>query len=143
MTTILTRLSKLEARMGPVNQTESSRQLLERLEAGRRRVAQMRERYGLPPREVWPVIGRRRNLTIIEILHRGRAQNAFAHQALVEGHHEPSSGIARERPVSSLPANLPLAYEMARCYADPLDFVYLAYPCVEKGTPLENEEGPV
>ena len=31
---------------------------------------------------------------------------------------------------------------MALCYAEPLAFVLLAYPWGEKGSPLENEEGP-
>jgi hypothetical protein len=141
MTTILKRLSKLEDRMGPANQTVSHRQLLERLEAGRRRISQMRERHGLPPREALHLDGRGRRPTIIGILHCGRAQNALARPAPAE-HCEPSSGIVRGRVVSSLAANLQLAYEMARCYADPLDFVCLAYPWGEKGTPLENEEGP-
>jgi hypothetical protein len=35
-----------------------------------------------------------------------------------------------------------LADEMAKCYADPLRFVLMAYPWGEKGGPLENDEGP-
>ena len=35
-----------------------------------------------------------------------------------------------------------LANEMARYYADPLGFVLAAYPWGQKGTPLENEDGP-
>ena len=39
-------------------------------------------------------------------------------------------------------ADIELAEEMAKYYADPLGFVLMAYPWGEKGTPLENEEGP-
>ena len=35
-----------------------------------------------------------------------------------------------------------LAEQLARYYADPLGFVHFAFPWGEKGTPLENEEGP-
>src|SRR5450631_3266735 len=44
--------------------------------------------------------------------------------------------------MTSITSNSQLAYEMAKYYADPLGFVLMAYPWGEKGTPLENEEGP-
>ncbi len=39
-------------------------------------------------------------------------------------------------------ADIELAEEVAKYYADPLGFVLMAFPWGEKGTPLENEEGP-
>ena len=83
------RVCKLEASIRPANQTAFSRQLLKRVESGRQRVAQMRERDGLPPLEAWPPDGHGRPLTIIEILHGGRTRNALAHQAEVDAHSEP------------------------------------------------------
>ena len=43
---------------------------------------------------------------------------------------------------SLMTSNMQLAKELAKYYADPLGFVRLAYPWGEKGSPLENEEGP-
>src|ERR1039458_7525834 len=39
-------------------------------------------------------------------------------------------------------SDLQLANEIAKYYADPLGFVLMAYAWGEKGSPLENEEGP-
>jgi hypothetical protein len=39
-------------------------------------------------------------------------------------------------------SEMQLADEMAKCYANPLRFVQMAYPWAEKGGPLENAEGP-
>src|ERR1039457_598291 len=39
-------------------------------------------------------------------------------------------------------SDLQLANEIAKYYADPLGFLLLAYPWGEKGTPLEDQEGP-
>ena len=44
--------------------------------------------------------------------------------------------------MTSSTADIELAQEVAKYYADPLGFVLFAYPWREKGTPLENEEGP-
>jgi len=44
--------------------------------------------------------------------------------------------------VTLFTSDIELADEMAKYYADPLGFVRLAYPWGEKGTSLENEEGP-
>jgi hypothetical protein len=41
-----------------------------------------------------------------------------------------------------LNSDVQLANEMAKYYADPLGFVLAAYPWGQKGTPLENEDGP-
>jgi hypothetical protein len=90
------RVCKLEALLKPANQTAFSRQLLRRLESGSRRAAEMRERDGLCPMEDWPPDGRGRPVTLVEILHRGRTQNALAHQALVIQNPETSLGTARE-----------------------------------------------
>jgi hypothetical protein len=92
------RLEALEKRLlptqdcdRPARETESSVSLLERLEAGRRRVAEARGRRGLPPSvEVEPCdaqVGRR---TIVEILHAGRHRSAVAHQESVEARRLPS-----------------------------------------------------
>jgi hypothetical protein len=75
--------------------TEFSRNLLERLEAGRRRVAAARERRGLPPSvEVEPCDIQTEGRTIVEILHAGRQRSAAAHQALVEARRSPSSLVS-------------------------------------------------
>jgi hypothetical protein len=39
-------------------------------------------------------------------------------------------------------SDVQLANEMAKYYADPLGFVLAAYPWGQKGTPLQNEDGP-
>ena len=71
------RLRRLEERFGPHVETEYERQLLARIEAGRRRVAESRERGegsgfddGHEPKE--DLTG----LTVEQILLRGRARNA-------------------------------------------------------------------
>jgi hypothetical protein len=83
------RLEALEKRLlapecdRSAQETEFSRRLLERLEAGRRRVAEARERRGLPPTaEAEPCDAATGSRTIIEILHAGRYRSALAHQAL-------------------------------------------------------------
>jgi hypothetical protein len=73
---LIRRVSRLEALLRPANQTESSRQLLRRLESGSRRVAEMREQEGLPPLEGGPADDLSGPTTITEILHRGRTRNA-------------------------------------------------------------------
>ena len=44
--------------------------------------------------------------------------------------------------MTSVTSDQQLAYEMAKYYDDPLGFVMATYRWGEKGTPLENEEGP-
>jgi hypothetical protein len=46
------------------------------------------------------------------------------------------------RDESALDPDLELADELAKCYADPLRFVLMAYPWNEPGGPLEHEPGP-
>ena len=82
------RLEALEKRLlapegdRSAQETEFSRRLRERLEAGRRRVA-ARERRGLPPTaEAETCDAPTGSGTIIEILHAGRYRSALAHQAL-------------------------------------------------------------
>jgi len=86
------RLETLEKRLllaqncdRPARNTESSVSLLGRLEAGRRRVAEARERRRLPPSvEVEPCDAQTERQTIVEILHAGRHRSAVAYQELVE-----------------------------------------------------------
>jgi hypothetical protein len=54
MKAVIRRLRRLEGRLGPAIQTEFDRQLRERIEAGRRRVAEARERGKLGPPESGP-----------------------------------------------------------------------------------------
>jgi hypothetical protein len=75
MKTIVRRLRKLEDRFGLAPETEFDRQLRERIEAGRRRVAEARERGELSgpiyeDEEKEDLTG----LSVMEILHRGRAR---------------------------------------------------------------------
>ena len=96
------RLEALEKRLMPApecdrpgRETEFSRSLLERLEAGRRRVAEARERRGLPPSvEVEPSDAPTGRRTMVEILHAGRHRSAVAHPALVEACRSPSSPVS-------------------------------------------------
>jgi hypothetical protein len=69
--------------MRPAKETESSRQLLRRLESGRRRVAEMRKHEGLPPLEDWPPDDLGGSTTITEILHCGRTRSALCSDAPV------------------------------------------------------------
>ena len=72
MKALTNRVRKLEARMGMPKETESSRSLFDRLEAGRRRV-QTRENDGQGPTEVvGPDSAEARHQTIEEILNSGR-----------------------------------------------------------------------
>ena len=85
MKELMRRLDRVEAQIGPAEETETSRSLRRRLEAGRRRVAEWRAQEGLPhPAEGTGVPNRRR--TIVEILNRGRQRNALTRQALAEVH---------------------------------------------------------
>src|ERR1700693_5163008 len=69
----------------PTQETEFSRRLVESLEAGRRGVAEARERRGLPLSvEAEPCDAATGSPTIVEILHAGRHRSALAHQALAE-----------------------------------------------------------
>ena len=96
------RLEALEKRLlpaqecdRPARETEFSWSLLERLEAGRRRVAEARERRGLPPSvEVEPCDAQTERRTMVEILHAGRHRSAVAHQALVEARRSPSAPVS-------------------------------------------------
>jgi len=78
MQAIIRRLRKLEERFGPAVETECTRRLRERIEAGRRRLAQARERgewcgsIGHGEREDLT------RLSVTEVLHRGRAKVARA-----------------------------------------------------------------
>ena len=72
MKSIIRRLRKLEDRFGPPVETASTRRLRERIEAGRRRVAQWREQKGISVRDQ---DGENLSgLSVTEILHRGRAR---------------------------------------------------------------------
>jgi len=76
MKNISRRIRKLEERFGPPVETEFTRRLRERIEAGRRRVAQWREQEGISVSDQ-----HRENLaglSVTEILHRGRARVARA-----------------------------------------------------------------
>jgi len=93
------RLEALEKRLipaqrcdGPVRETEFSRRLLERLEAGQRRVGEGRERRGLPPTvDAVPCDGQTAQRMIVEVLHAGRDRSALDHRALMEARRSPSS----------------------------------------------------
>ena len=76
MKSISRRIRRLEESFGPPVETEFARRLRERIEAGRRRVAQWRAREGISVSDQ-----ERENLsglTETEILHRGRARVARA-----------------------------------------------------------------
>jgi hypothetical protein len=60
MKAIIRRLRRLEDRLGPAIETEFARQLRERIEEGRRRVAEARERGELGPPESGPLFEARR-----------------------------------------------------------------------------------
>jgi hypothetical protein len=75
------RLLRLEDRFGSSIETECSRRLHERIKAGRRRVAEMRESLGLPPPEYWPPSVEDGHLPVIERLHRGRDRVALAYES--------------------------------------------------------------
>jgi ribosomal protein S15P/S13E len=80
MMSMARRIQKMEDRFMPTPQTESSRQLIERIEAGRRRVREYYEAHGLSepsdegllPRKVHTSEG---ILRIIDILHEGRERS--------------------------------------------------------------------
>jgi len=76
MKAIFRRLKRLEDRRQPSEETESSQRLRERIEAGRRRVENARQRLGLPPAEEWPLEYPSEPLTISQLLHRGRERAA-------------------------------------------------------------------
>jgi hypothetical protein len=88
MKTILKRLERVEALIRP-EETAFSHLLRQRIDAGCRRVTQTREREGLPPLPVWAHDHPAKPLTIVEILHLGRTQNALAPQETVEALSEP------------------------------------------------------
>jgi hypothetical protein len=69
------RLCRLEDRFGPPIETVFSRRLGERLEAGRRRVAQLRDQEGIAGSD--QVRKNLVGLSVIEILQRGRASHAY------------------------------------------------------------------
>jgi hypothetical protein len=86
MRSISRRIRKLEERLGPPVETEYTRRLRERIEAGRRRLAQWREQDGISvsdqDRENREDLS---GLTLTEILHRGRARVAkFKQEAPAE-----------------------------------------------------------
>jgi len=73
MKAVTRRLRRLEDRFGPAIETEFSRRLHERMEAGRRRVAAVRERGELEPcAEVRPRDVQSGRQTIVEILQSAR-----------------------------------------------------------------------
>jgi hypothetical protein len=76
MKTIIRRLRRLEDRFGPAVETESDRQLLARIEAGRRRLAKAKERGewcgSIDNGEREDFAG----LSVVEILQRGRERVA-------------------------------------------------------------------
>ena len=90
------RLRRLEVQFAPPQETEFDRHLRERLEAGRRRVAESRMKLGLPPLPEYTDNAPNRHRTIVEILNSGRQRNALAHRALTEARIAPSEPIAGE-----------------------------------------------
>jgi hypothetical protein len=72
------RIRRLEDRLGPPVETPFLRHLRERIEAGRRRVAQSREGVGQAPDAIGKEWEDLSGLTVTQILHRGRAR-ARAH----------------------------------------------------------------
>jgi hypothetical protein len=82
MKSISRRIRRLEERLGPSVETRFWRRLRERLEAGRRRVAQSREDSGEPLDGVRKEWGDLSGLTVNEILHRGRLRAASQSQEI-------------------------------------------------------------
>jgi hypothetical protein len=76
MKAITRRLRKLEDRFGPPVETESSRRLRERLEAGRRRVAELRGRPVQAPQRQNVTNVRPSMEAIVKILQSGRQRVA-------------------------------------------------------------------
>jgi hypothetical protein len=60
MNSIIRRIQRLEADCLPAAESEQARQLRKRIEAARRRVAEMRARGELPPPETGPHVEARR-----------------------------------------------------------------------------------
>jgi hypothetical protein len=87
MKAILRRLERVEALIRP-DEAEFSRRLRNRIEANCLRLTQMREREGLPPLPVLTYDHPAKPLTIVEILHLGRADNASA-EPEIEALNEP------------------------------------------------------
>jgi hypothetical protein len=94
MKQLMRRLRRLEAQFGSANETESCRRLRQRLEAGRRRVAEWREREGLPLLAEGTGDAPNRGRTIVEILNSGRQRNALTRGVLMETRGASSAPIA-------------------------------------------------
>jgi hypothetical protein len=96
MTTIIRRLRKLEKRFGPPVETEHTRRLRARLEAGRRRLAEAQER-GEWCGPVSDYDGENlAGLSVTEILHRGRERVAkLKQEAPAERPETPSTPRAK------------------------------------------------
>lgn len=77
MKSILRRIEHLEVLIRPEDESGFSRQLRERLESGRRRVAHFQEREGLAPLLSLAQDRPAKPLTLPEILRLGRSQNAL------------------------------------------------------------------
>jgi hypothetical protein len=86
--TVVRRLRRLEDRFGPAMETEFSRRLRERIEAGRRRVAEARERGELEPcAEVRPDDVQNGRQTIAEFLQSARRRWHSSDNAVQPGPH--------------------------------------------------------
>ena len=169
MKSAIRRIEKLEQRNMPARQTPFDRNLIERVEAGCRRVKTDREAHGMsdPSDEGLPTVRLHTALGIqltIDILHDGRGRNHLRwlrdkqpHWSgpLVPKAKETRGRMADRRLESSMASpgsakatmtsrnsDTLLANEVSKCYADPLRYVLMAYPWGEKGGPLENEQGP-
>jgi len=109
MRTLSRRLRKLEDRFGLAPETEFDRQLRLRIEAGRRRVAEARERGELSsPIYDYDEKEDLTGLSVIEILHRGRAR-AVARAKAEREKEGSASGLASRggaATVSGTPAKL-------------------------------------
>jgi hypothetical protein len=64
MKSIIRRIRRLEERSGPAGETEFTRRLRERLDVGRRRVAESQERGELGPPDTGPLFEARRQRLI-------------------------------------------------------------------------------
>jgi hypothetical protein len=103
---LIRRLCRLEDRFGPAIETDFSRRMHERIKAGRRRVAEMRESLGLSPPEDWPPYDRDDgHLPMIDRikarLHRGRDRVALAHQSNITASRASVSPIDTNASVST------------------------------------------
>src|ERR1035441_5182940 len=196
MKPLLKEICKLEALVAPATETAFCRQLLKRLESGRRRDrGDARARRTAANRRLSPPISgqtandrgnpasgagskclgpsrnsrgsaRRALLGTVRKAGKSAARRHSLHKRdrSLENPEPPTTAGRNRRPdfraippktklgpfaganaiqtMTSLPADVQLAYEVAKYYADPLGFVRMAFPWGKKGTPLEDQEGP-